>query len=152
MLAETPWAFGKAVGEVEEMAALVEWTAYGAACAGALVDNALRAIRRAEERLSKPAPDAWYERAADPAVRAAVLVACRVLSDRDSDRASLRNGRGWSQATSWTGHVVSGRAALSQAEAAHGMALLWGHRGQVPANLRAAVFEGQPEPASFMHP
>lgn len=154
LLAERPWAFGKKLTEAEEMAAMSvgEWTSYGAACAGVLVDNAKRAILRAEERLSKPAPEAWYERAADPAVRAAVLVACKVLSDRDSDRASIRNGRGWSQATSWTGHVLSGRDSLTQAEAAHGLALLWGHRSQIPADLRVSVFEGQPKPASFMHP
>lgn len=152
LLAERPWAFGKKLPEAEEMAATGDWTAYGAACVGVLVDNARRAIRRAEERLAKPAPADWHERAADPAVRAAVLVACRVLSDRDSDRASIRNGRGWSQATSWTGHVVAGRVALSQAEAAHGLALLWGHRGQIPADLREMVFDARSEPASFMHP
>lgn len=153
LLAERPWAFGKAHAEAEEIATLEEWTAYGAACAGRLVDNALRAIQRADERLARPAPADWHERAADPTVRAAVLVACKVLSDRDSDRASLRNGRGWSQSTSWTGHVLARRAALSQAEAAHGLALLWGHRGQIPGDLRELVFAGRAEPApGFIHP
>lgn len=155
LLAERPWAFRKKLPEAEELAAIAigDWTAYGAACAGALVDDARRAILRAEERLARPAPAAWWERAADPAVRAAVLVACKVLSDRDSDRASIRNGRGWSQATSWTGHVVAGRAALSQAEAAHGMAILWGHRSQLPAVLREEVFFRSAEASpGFMHP
>ncbi len=153
MLANRPWAFGKAHADAKKMAGIEEWTAYGAACAGRLVDNALRAIQRAEERLGRPAPEAWHERAADPAVRAAALVACRVLSDRDMDRASIRNGRGWSQTTSWTGHALAGRVALSPVEAAHGMALLWGHRAQIPADLRELVFDARPEAVpGFMHP
>lgn len=152
MLAETPWAFGKAIGQAEETAAIEEWTAYGAACAGRLVDNACRAITRAEERLARPAPEAWYERAADLSVRAAVLIACKVMSDRDSDRASIRNNRGWSQATSWMGHVLAGRPELTQVEAAHGLALLWGHRDQLPEDVRRAAYKGQPAVAGFMHP
>lgn len=128
LLAERPWAFGKAHAEAEEMADLEEWTAYGAAWAGRLVDNALRAIQRAEERLAREPAGHWYKHAADPDVRDTVLAAWRILSERDSDRASIRNGRGWSQSTSWTGHVLSGRESLTQAEAAHGMAILWGHR------------------------
>lgn len=114
---------------------------------GALVDNAKRDPQGTEERLSRPAPATWHERAADPTVRASVLTACRILEQQgfgpsfDQELTRLEPG-----------HVISERDALSQAEAAHALALLWGHRGQIQADLRRAVFEGGGDPVSFTHP
>ncbi len=99
-------------------------------------------IERAETRLSRPAPAVWFARAADPAIRTAVLEGCRYISALDTDWASDRNGIGWSQATSWTGHVLSERDALDQGAASHALHLLFTHRKQLPPALRARIFEG----------
>lgn len=91
--------------------------------------------RLGEERVTE-----WCERAAIAEVRAAVHEACRVLSDMDSDWATVRNDRGWSAAHSHAGHVLASLAELGQPEASHALRAVWAHRKQVPPALRERVF------------
>ncbi|MGU3541416.1 hypothetical protein [Methylobacterium sp. A52T] len=86
----------------------------------------------------------WWERAGLPDVRAAAHEACRVLSDMDSDWATVRNDRGWSAAHSHAGHVLASLPELGQPEASHALRAVWAHRKQIPSALREAVF-GPPE-------
>lgn len=146
LLRDRPWAFGRQHSEAADMAGRAEWRAYGLMCAKRLVENAQANIERAEQRLGRPAPAAWFARAADPSVREAALEACRVLSARDEDWASDQNGIGWSQATSWTGHVLSEREVLDQGSASHALRLLHPHRRQLDGELRARLFGGAPAP------
>ncbi|MGG3814575.1 hypothetical protein ABEV34_23405 [Methylorubrum rhodesianum] len=140
LIAERPWALGRALTEVRDLAALEAWTSWGLQSAQRYLDNAEGNVRRAEERLGRPAPAAWFARAADEAVRVAALEACQSLSARDEDWAADRNDIGWSQATTWTGHVLSERESLDQGEASHALALLHGHRRQLSDEACLALF------------
>ncbi|WP_244625467.1 hypothetical protein [Methylobacterium mesophilicum] len=62
----------------------------------------------------------------------------------DSDWAAVENGRGWSQSTCWTGHTLSEREVLDQAEAAHALGLLHQHRRQLPDELCIVLFGSAP--------
>ncbi len=146
IIQDRPWAIGRHLTEARDLVAPGDWTWHGLRTAERYIENAAANIARAEARLSRPAPAAWFARAADPSVRAAALEACRVLSARDEDWASDRNGVGWSQATSWTGHVLSERDALDQGSASHALHLLHTHRRQIPAELRDRLFGGAPAP------
>lgn len=99
LLAERPWALGRSLSEARDLAALEGWTSWGLRSAQRFLSNAEGNIRRAEERLGRPPPTLWLARAADEAVRAAALDACKILSARDEDWAAVQNGEGWSQAT-----------------------------------------------------
>lgn len=152
LLAGRPWSFGRHLADARRLAEDSAWGRYSLRDAERLVGNAGDVIERAEARLGRPAPATWFARAEDPDIRSAALEACRFLSARDEDWASARNSIGWSQATSWTGHVLSERDALDQGQAGHALALLHTHRRQLPAELRARCFEGAPpaEPASAL--
>lgn len=145
LLAERSWAVGRALSEARDLAALEGWTSWGLRSAERYLANAEGNIRRAEERLGRPAPALWFARAADPAVRVAALEACRVLSSRDADWAAVQNSEGWSQATTWTGHVLSERQALDQGEASHALALVHGHRLQLADELCVRLFGEAPK-------
>jgi hypothetical protein len=145
LLAERPWTLGRALTEARDLAAAESWTSWGLRSAERYLDNAAGNIRRAEERLGRPAPALWFARAADPAVRVAALEACQHLSSLDTDWAADRNSIGWSQATCWTGHVLSEREALDQGEAAHALALLQGHRLQLADELNVRLFGEAPK-------
>jgi len=95
-------------------------------------------------RLGSERVTEWWERAGLPDVRAAAHEACRVLSDMDSDWATVRNDRGWSAAHSHAGHVLASLPELGQSEASHALRAVWAHRRQIPPALREAVF-GSPE-------
>lgn len=83
--------------------------------------------------------EAWWERAADPVVRAAALSACRVLSALDEDHASIENSVRWSKTHSHSGHVLSGLDALDQTQASQALRAVYAHRRQLPRELREAV-------------
>lgn len=136
------WAFGRHLTDARRLSGDTAWGRYSLRDAERLVGNADDLIERAEARLNRPAPAAWFARAADPVVRAAALEGCRILSARDDDWASDRNGAGWSQATCWVGHVLSEREELDQGEASHALHLLFTHRRQLPDDLRARIFGG----------
>jgi len=153
---ERPWALQRSLTEARELAAMEAWTAWGLRSAERYLANAKGNATRAEERIGRTPPAVWFARAADPAVQSAALAACRFLSELDTDWAAVQNGAGWSQATCWTGHLLSERESLDQGEAAHAMALLHGHRrqlsdeanlaifGEIPTRRRRREAEGQP--------
>ncbi|AWN36655.1 MULTISPECIES: hypothetical protein [Methylobacterium] len=144
LLQERPWALGRSLAEARDLAAAETWTSWGLRSAERYLSNAAGNILRAEERLGRPAPAAWFARAADEAVRVAALEACRALSARDEDWAAVQNGEGWSQATTWTGHVLSERESLDQGQAAHALGLLHGHRRQLSDEACIACFGEAP--------
>lgn len=142
LLAGRKWAFGRHLADARRLAEDGEWTHGCLQYAVRAVDGAGANVERAETRLNRPAPAVWFARAADPAVRTAALEGCRYISALDEDWASDRNGIGWSQATSWTGHLLSERDELDQGQAGHALHLLYTHRRQLPPALRARIFEG----------
>ncbi|ARO53974.1 hypothetical protein B2G69_07295 [Methylorubrum zatmanii] len=144
LLADRPWLFVRHLAEARDLLAMEAWTSWGLKSAERLVSNALANVGRAEQRLNRPAPALWFARAADPAVQAAALAACRFLSSLDTDWAAIRNASGWSQATCWTGHLLSERKSLDQGETAHALALLHGHKLQLSDDLNLALFGAVP--------
>jgi len=144
MLRERPWALGRRLSEARELIAMESWTRHGLWAADRYLSNARVNIERANERLGRVPPAVWFARAADPDVRAAALSACRILSSLDTDWAAVRNSAGWSQATTWTGHVLSEREVLDQGEASHTLGLLHGHRRQLPDPLCELLFGAAP--------
>lgn len=140
LIADRPWALGRHLGEARELLAMESWTRHGLACADRHLDRARGNIERAAEHLGRIPPAQWFARADDADVRAAALSACRILSALDTDWASERNGVGWSQASAWTGHTLAECEALDQGEAAHALALLFGHRRQLPDELNVLLF------------
>lgn len=144
LIADRPWAYGRQLAEARDLVALDDWTRYGLQCADRLLANARGNVERASERLDRIPPQAWFSRAEDPDVRAAALSATRILSALDSDWAAIENGCGWSQATCWTGHTLSEREVLDQAEAAHALGLLHQHRRQLPDELCIVLFGSAP--------
>lgn len=144
MLRDRPWAMGRHLSEARDLVAMADWTRHGLWCADRHLDNARGNIERARERLGRVPPSAWFARAADPDVRAAALSACRILSALDEDWAAVRNSAGWSQATTWTGHTLAEMGELDQAQAAHALGLLHGHRRQLPDELCTLLFGSAP--------
>lgn len=140
LVEERPWALGRSLTEARELLAMEDWLARGLRDAERWIANAAANVERAAARLNRPAPQVWFAKATDPEIRAAALQACQVLSARDEDWAAVRNSSGWSQATCWTGHVLSERESLDQGEAAHALALLHGHRRQLPDELALILF------------
>ena len=98
------------------------------------------AITKVRERVANDPAQDWVARAADPAVRQAVLVATQILSEMDGDRASVRNGYGWGKSHSHVGHTLAGLKELSIIEASQALAAVWRHRKQVRPELRAEIF------------
>lgn len=137
---ERPWALQRSLTEARDLAAEEAWTAYGLRSAERFLSNAAGNEARAEERLGRTPPEAWFARAADPAVQSAALAASRYLSELDTDWAAVQNGAGWSQATCWTGHLLSERESLDHGETAHAMALLHGHRRQLSDEANLTLF------------
>ena len=140
LLADRPWLFGRHLADARELLATDAWTSHGLRSVERLVSNALANVGRATERLNRTPPEAWFARAADPAVQSAALVACRFLSELDTDWAAVQNGAGWSQATCWTGHLLSERESLDQGETAHALGLLHGHRRQLSDEANLTLF------------
>ena len=150
LLATDAWQLGKAAQDAREHLDAGRWDESNLGYAEGLLSDAAGNAARAEGRIAKP-NGVWFERAGDPLIRAAALEGCRVLSARDADWASEVNGRGWSQSTTWAGHALAGRETLTQTEASHALALLHGHRRQLPADLRARIFEDvEPAPSLFL--
>ncbi len=143
---ESSWMLGRLASEA---AALLEneITDSSARRVMELLATADRAVTNAEARLRRIAPRDFRALAADPAVRETALEGCVFLSERDADRATKRNGVGWGADDTGVGHVLSGREALSEAEAAHALALLAHHRRQLPPRLLARLAGGAPAPA-----
>lgn len=135
-----PWAFGRQLTEARDLLDVENWNRGGFQYADRLLSNARGNVVRAAERLGQTPPAKWFARANDERIRAAALEACQFLSALDADWASERNGRGWSQATSWTGHLLSEREVLDQGEAAHALSILYGHRKQLPYRLAHTLF------------
>ena len=140
VVADAPWQLGRLHADAVELLASPRWRAWAADRARNLLAGARANRERAERRLGRPGPVTWSGRATDPAVREAALEGCRALSELDADWAAVRNGRGCSQATTWTGHVLSERESLDEGAAAHALAILHGHRGQLPGPLRTRLF------------
>jgi hypothetical protein len=140
LLAERPWALQRSLTEARDLAAEEAWTSYGLRSAQRFLSNAEANAARAEEHLGRTPPAVWFARAADPAVQAAALAACRFLSELDTDWAAVQNGAGWSQATCWTGHLLSERESLDQGETTHALALLHGHRRQLSDEANLTLF------------
>ena len=134
------WQFGRHVEEAEDLAGRDVCGREALERAICLLANASACRRRAEERLNRPAVPDLFARAEDEGVRSAAHDSCRYLSERDEDRVSVRNGIGWSQATSWVDHVLSERDVISRGEAAPAMGVLWSHRAQFHASLRRDCF------------
>lgn len=140
------WQLRRQLSDAEALLANDAWREWDCEQAARLVTTARGNATRATARLSGPSLPHWHERAADPAVQAAALQACRFLSDLDLDWAADRNSAGWSQSTCWSGHCLAERASLDQGAAAHALALLHQHRRQLTDSSRRALF-GEPETA-----
>ena len=80
------------------------------------------------------------ERAAIKDVQIAALEGCRLLTARDSDRASVVNRAGWGRTTSVKGHVLSSHETLDTVLASHALRALRTHRLQLPADLDQRLF------------
>lgn len=100
--------------------------------AQANIDRAMAAMTTAYE------PEA--ERAALPDVQAAALEGCRLLTARDSDRASIVNRAGWGRTTSVKGHVLASHEAFDTILASHALRALRTHRRQLPRDLDVRLF------------
>jgi hypothetical protein len=144
LIGDRPWALGRYLSEARDLAATADWTRHGLRAAERHLSNARGNVERANERLGRVPPALWFARAADPDVRAAALSACRILSALDTDWAAVRNAAGWSQATTWTGHVLSEREVFDQGEAAHALALLHRYRLQLADELCLVLFGSAP--------
>ncbi|SFU51688.1 MULTISPECIES: hypothetical protein [unclassified Methylobacterium] len=103
-------------------------------------------VERAEANISRAMASmtAVYEpeaeRAAIEDVRIAALEGCRLLTARDSDRASVVNRAGWGRTTSVKGHVLAGHEAFDTILASHALRALRTHRRQLPADLDRRLF------------
>ncbi|MCK2057220.1 hypothetical protein [Methylobacterium sp. 37f] len=146
IVSSAPWQLGRSYAEAAELAHMIEWTRYGVDAASRWIANAEQNRIRAEERLSRPSPQQWFERAADAGVQAATLEGLQFLAGLDEDLASEQNGRGFSQVTTWSGHVLAERDALDQVSAAHGLALLHQHRSQLPPDVARRALGIEPKP------
>ena len=73
-------------------------------------------------------PGRREDRADDPAVRDAVLMAVRAITAHDDDMSTEVNGVGWSHATSRPGHVLAREEVLDTGRAFVAMKLLRKHR------------------------
>lgn len=144
LLRDHPWQLGRSLAEAREILAKPDWGASAVDWTGRYVRSAKANADRAEARLAKPTKAVWFARAACPDVRVAAHQATRYISALDADWAAERNGRGWSMATCWAGHTLSDKAALDQAEAAHALELLYGHRGQLTDEMAIGCFGAAP--------
>ncbi len=135
------WAFtdSSVYAAVEEVVARGEWTDADYEAVSDALHSASGIAGSARERVRKPFRK-WMERAADRAVQAAALEACRLLSGLDEDWASEANGVGWSQSTTYNGHALAGQDELDQAHASQALRALHGHRRQLPRELRLRLF------------
>ncbi|GJE47000.1 hypothetical protein GOFOIKOB_0019 [Methylobacterium tardum] len=100
--------------------------------AQANVDRAMAAMTAIYE------PEA--ERAAIEDVQIAALEGCRLLSARDSDRASINNKMGWGRTTTVKGHVLSSHERFDTILASHALRALRTHRRQLPPDLDRRLF------------
>jgi hypothetical protein len=66
--------------------------------------------------------------------------AMALLMAMDSDRASEKNGMGFSKSDSYVGHELAKRARLTPEEGALAVELARRYRGQLPADLVARLF------------
>ncbi|MCJ2020905.1 hypothetical protein MKK70_18085 [Methylobacterium sp. E-041] len=135
LVGAAPWQFGRSLTEAAETAHRAEWGPYDLERAERWLSNAEANRVRAEQRIGRPAMPHFYARSEDPAVRAATLEGLRYLASLDEDWAAIQNGEGFSQTTTWSGHVLAEREVLDRGEAAHGLALIYQHRLQLPDEL-----------------
>lgn len=138
------WQLGRQLAEARALLDDAGWREWDCRAAERLLSNARGNGVRAAHRLEGHALPHWHARAADPAVRAAALAACRYLSGLDTDWASDRNSVGWSSASCWAGHALSERRELDQGVAGHALSILHQHRRQLTDSWRLALF-GEPE-------
>ena len=146
IVSETPWMLGRSYAEAADLAHTAEWTQYGLDAASRWIANAEANRIRAEARLSRPSPQKWFERAADPAVQIATLEGLQYLAGLDEDWPSEQNGRGYSQVTTWSGHVLAEREVLDQDAAGHGLDLLFQRRRQLPPDIARRALAIEPKP------
>lgn len=114
-----------------------------------LADEAARIVKstddtvaKATESLNAPAPEAAVSFCQDPAVREAIGVALRKITETDADWATHKNHIGWSKTTTVKGHVLTMQETLTENLAAHAMVLLHIHRTQVPDAVRPILGMG----------
>ena len=140
-LRDRRWSWAKAA-DIEEAGALLakaDLTIAEARRLHDMVDRARANVSRAEARIATPhLPE--LDLARDPAVRAAALEGCLMLTARDADWASVRNASGWSKATTVTGHVLAWQESLDETKASHALRLLRVHRKQLPSALTDRLF------------
>ncbi len=139
-LATRAWAWSKRKRELAQSLLGDRPSDRDARLARELVGEVEYLVETVTARLGAERIEEWWERAGVPGVRAAVHLACRVLSDLDADWATARNKRGWSAAHSHAGHVLASLPELGQAEAAHALRAVYAHRRQIDLGLRLAVF------------
>lgn len=140
IVADRPWMLGRHLTPARELLNQADWSIYRIQDAERHVSNARGNAQRAAERIGRAPPRAWFEKAADAGIREAALRACVYLSSLDEDWAAIRNGAGWSQVTTWVGHTLSEKPSLDQGEGGHALALLHGHRKQLPDDLAMVLF------------
>lgn len=144
IVSDRPWMLGRHLTAARELLDLETWSVWGMQHAERHLRNARGNAERAAERLGRTPPAVWFAKAADAGIRAAALEACKDVSALDEDWASEANSIGWSQATCWTGHLLSEQDVLDQGKAAHALALLHGHRRQLSDDLNLALFGAVP--------
>lgn len=141
-LALTPWAWARQ-SDVDAargwLAAPERIDGMHAAMLLTMVSRAADNVTRAREALAIPfEPELALARV--PGVAAAALRACRLLTERDADRASEWNRAGWGKTTTLRGHLLAAMEALDEAATTHALRALRRHRRQLPPELDAAVF------------
>ncbi|KQU22272.1 hypothetical protein ASG63_22520 [Methylobacterium sp. Leaf94] len=141
-----PWSLGRAYAEAIEHAHDDAWTQHGLNVAKDWVAAADATEARTEARLTGRGPAQWHERANDPDVRDAALAGLRHIAGMDEDWASDANGVGFSQVTTWAGHLLAARDVLDQGAAAHALGILWQHRRQLPPSIAQRALGIEPKP------
>lgn len=140
-LAAWPWAVAPKVAT--DAAGLLDRDPAGLGLSGMrraidLAGKVRAAVRKAAADVAREGAalvEADAAACADPDMRAAVHDGCRGLSVADEDRATRRNGVGWSPATSRPGHWLAGLDGLDARQAAIGLRLLRRHARQLPDDL-----------------
>jgi len=133
-LAAHSWAFGSKASIATGFAEARALTPGENRFARALLQDARCVVAAVDRRLADPAGQEAVAQAEGR--EAALLEACRLLSDMDQDRARDANSRGWDAVSSPAGHRLAGREFLSPAEAGHAFQLVYRHRRQLSAEMQ----------------
>lgn len=145
-LEEKAWAWSKRRAAVARAVLEEPEGRYGAPRHGAarlareLVAEVEAGLRETRARVSGGLNAEWAGLAQDATARADVHRAVQFLTALDADQAALRNGAGWGQSHSRTGHVLASMPELGVAEASHALAAVHRHRRQLPRDLRHRLF------------